>query len=84
MVRFSDGNIYIYKRTIFKLRVMYVEQIFTACLAEMAYYIESNGEAVIIDPLRETTPYLEMAEKREIIFLFFWRKFEIRTSIVTF
>ena len=43
---------------------MYVEQIFTKCLAEMAYYIESNGEAVIIDPLRETTPYLEMAEKR--------------------
>ena len=43
---------------------MYVEQIFTDCLAEMAYYIESNGEAIIIDPLRETTPYLEMAEKR--------------------
>lgn len=44
---------------------MYVEQIFTGCLAEMAYYIESNGEAVIIDPLRETTPYIEMAEKRD-------------------
>jgi hydroxyacylglutathione hydrolase len=43
---------------------MYVEQIFTACLAEMAYYIESNGEAVIIDPLRETSPYIEMANKR--------------------
>jgi glyoxylase-like metal-dependent hydrolase (beta-lactamase superfamily II)/rhodanese-related sulfurtransferase len=43
---------------------MYVEQIFTACLAEMAYYIESNGEAAIIDPLRETGPYLEMANKR--------------------
>ena len=43
---------------------MYVEQIFTACLAEMAYYIESNGEAVIIDPLRETTPYLELAKSR--------------------
>ncbi|MDG1477599.1 MAG: rhodanese-like domain-containing protein [Vicingaceae bacterium] len=43
---------------------MYVEQIFTGCLAEMAYYIESNGEAVIIDPLRETTPYIEKANSR--------------------
>jgi hydroxyacylglutathione hydrolase len=43
---------------------MYVEQIFTECLAEMAYYIESNGEAVIIDPLRETTPYLDLAKSR--------------------
>jgi len=43
---------------------MYVEQIFTGCLAEMAYYIESNGEAVVIDPLRETTPYIEKANER--------------------
>jgi len=43
---------------------MYVEQIFTGCLAEMAYYIESNGEAVVIDPLRETTPYIEKAHSR--------------------
>lgn len=43
---------------------MYVEQIFTSCLAEMAYYIESNGEAVVIDPLRETTPYIEKANSR--------------------
>ena len=43
---------------------MYVEQIFTSCLAEMAYYIESNGEAVVIDPLRETTPYIEKAHSR--------------------
>ena len=41
---------------------MKVEQLFTGCLAEMAYYIESNGEAAIIDPLRETEPYLKMAE----------------------
>ena len=40
---------------------MKVEQIFTGCLAEMAYYIESNGEAAIVDPLRETAPYVEMA-----------------------
>ena len=42
---------------------MKVEQIYTGCLAEAAYYIESNGEAVIIDPLRETKPYLEKLEK---------------------
>lgn len=43
---------------------MYIEQLYTACLAEAAYYIESNGEAVIIDPLRETEPYLALAAKR--------------------
>ena len=41
---------------------MKIEQIFTSCLAEMAYYIESDGEAVVIDPLRETAPYTERAE----------------------
>ncbi|HHP7241916.1 MAG TPA: rhodanese-like domain-containing protein [Cyclobacteriaceae bacterium] len=42
---------------------MKVQQIYTGCLAEAAYYIESNGEAVIIDPLRETTPYLQKARE---------------------
>ena len=42
---------------------MKVEQIYTKCLAEAAYYIESNGEAVIIDPLREIEPYLERASR---------------------
>ncbi len=42
---------------------MKVEQIYTGCLAEAAYYVESKGEAVIIDPLRETEPYLERAEQ---------------------
>lgn len=42
---------------------MRVEQIYTGCLAQGAYYIESNGEAAIIDPLREVTPYLERAAK---------------------
>lgn len=41
---------------------MKVEQIYTGCLAEAAYYIESNGEAAIIDPLRETEPYIERAK----------------------
>ncbi len=42
---------------------MIVEQIYTGCLAQGAYYIESDGEAVIIDPLRETQPYIERAQK---------------------
>lgn len=41
---------------------MKIEQMYTKCLAEAAYYIESNGEVAIIDPLRETDPYIEMAE----------------------
>jgi len=43
---------------------MYIEQLYTNCLAEAAYYIESEGEAAIIDPLRETEPYIELAQKR--------------------
>lgn len=42
---------------------MKVEQIYTNCLAQGAYYIESNGEVAIIDPLRETQPYIERAAK---------------------
>ena len=42
---------------------MYIEQIYTGCLSQGAYYIESNGEAAIIDPLRESKPYLERAER---------------------
>ncbi|MBA9079063.1 MBL fold metallo-hydrolase [Rufibacter quisquiliarum] len=44
---------------------MLVEQIYTGCLAQGAYYVESNGEAVIIDPLREIQPYLAKAESRD-------------------
>lgn len=43
---------------------MYIQQLYTNCLAEAAYYIESNGEAAIIDPLREITPYLDLAKSR--------------------
>lgn len=43
---------------------MYIEQLYTNCLAEAAYYVESDGEAAIIDPLRETEPYIELAKKR--------------------
>ncbi len=43
---------------------MKIEQIYTGCLAHGAYYIESNGEAAIIDPLREVQPYIDLAESR--------------------
>mgnify|MGYP006130396119 CR=1 FL=1 len=43
---------------------MKIKQIYTGCLAQGAYYIESNGEAAIIDPLREVDSYLELASKR--------------------
>ncbi|WAC13306.1 MBL fold metallo-hydrolase [Dyadobacter pollutisoli] len=42
---------------------MKIEQIYTGCLAQGAYYIESNGEALVIDPLREVDPYITRAEK---------------------
>jgi len=42
---------------------MIIEQLYTGCLAQGAYYIESNGEAAIIDPLRETAPYIRKTEK---------------------
>lgn len=42
---------------------MNVEQIYTGCLSQGAYFIHSEGEAVIIDPLREVTPYVQKAKK---------------------
>lgn len=44
---------------------MYIEQLYTSCLSEAAYYIESNGEAAVIDPLRDTAPYLRLADSRK-------------------
>ena len=43
---------------------MIIEQIYTRCLSQGAYFIESNGEVGIIDPLRETTPYIEKAKNK--------------------
>jgi hydroxyacylglutathione hydrolase len=45
---------------------MKIEQIYTGCLAQGAYYITSNGEAAIIDPLRETRPYIDRLEKDKV------------------
>ena len=42
---------------------MKIEQIYTGCLSQGAYYVESNGEAAIIDPLREVAHYIEKAKK---------------------
>lgn len=43
---------------------MFVKQLYTGCLSEAAYYIESNGEAAIVDPLRDIDPYLQLAKER--------------------
>ena len=45
---------------------MKVEQIYTGCLAQGAYFISSEGEAAVIDPLREVKPYLDRAEKENV------------------
>ena len=42
---------------------MKVEQIYTGCLSQGAYYIESNGEVAIIDPLREVGAYIDKAKR---------------------
>jgi hydroxyacylglutathione hydrolase len=43
---------------------MYIQQLYTKCLSEAAYYIESNGEAAVIDPLRDTDAYIALAKER--------------------
>jgi len=44
---------------------MFIQQLYTGCLSEAAYYIESNGEAAIIDPLRDIDEYLETLNERK-------------------
>ena len=44
---------------------MTVKQIYTSCLSQAAYFIESNGEAAVVDPLREISDYLELAKKSD-------------------
>ena len=45
---------------------MKIEQLYTSCLAQGAYYISSEGEAAIIDPLRESQPYVDKAENDKV------------------
>ncbi len=44
---------------------MYIKQFYTSCLSEAAYYIESEGEVAIIDPLRDTDAYIQLAKERK-------------------
>src|SRR5881398_789662 len=44
---------------------MFIKQLYTGCLSEAAYYVESNGEAAIIDPMRDIDEYLQLANERK-------------------
>jgi hypothetical protein len=41
---------------------MYIQQLYTGCLSEAAYFIESEGEAAVVDPMRDIEAYLQLAE----------------------
>lgn len=43
---------------------MYIKQFYTGCISEAAYYIESEGQAAIVDPLRDTDNYIQFAKER--------------------
>src|SRR6185503_19470185 len=43
---------------------MFIKQLYTGCLSEAAYYIESDGEAAIVDPLRDIDSYVQLAQER--------------------
>ena len=61
--KLGQSVIFPYLRGI-KSTPMYIQQLYTNCLAEAAYYIESDGFAAIIDPMRETAPYVALAKER--------------------
>jgi len=46
---------------------MFIKQLYTGCLSEAAYYIESNGEAAVIDPMRDTEEYILLANERKAV-----------------
>ena len=46
---------------------MYIQQLYTGCLSEAAYYIESDGEAAIVDPLRDIETYINLAKERNAV-----------------
>lgn len=46
---------------------MFIQQLYTPCLSEAAYYIESGGEAAVVDPLRDTEVYIKMAKERNAV-----------------
>jgi glyoxylase-like metal-dependent hydrolase (beta-lactamase superfamily II)/rhodanese-related sulfurtransferase len=61
--KFALWSSYFYASINQKSQDMIIEQIYTGCLAEAAYYIESEGEVAIIDPLREFQPYIDRANE---------------------
>ena len=63
MTKVIDADLKLLQFYFSNLLNMKVEQIYTGCLAQGAYYIESDGEAAIIDPLREVEPYIQKAER---------------------
>jgi len=46
---------------------MYIQQLYTGCLSEAAYYIESDGEAAVVDPLRDIEEYIDLAKERNAV-----------------
>jgi hydroxyacylglutathione hydrolase len=50
----------------YKIQNMYIEQLYTPCLSEAAYFIESEGEAAIVDPLRDIDKYISMASEKQV------------------
>ena len=46
---------------------MYIQKLYTGCLSEAAYYIESEGEAAIVDPLRDVDTYIQLAKERNTV-----------------
>jgi hydroxyacylglutathione hydrolase len=63
----QGGIVFVYLNKYFwsNFLFMYIQQLYTGCLSEAAYYIESNGEAAVIDPLRDIDVYLELANERK-------------------
>ncbi len=52
-------------RAVSKYKAMFIKQLYTGCLSEAAYYIDSEGEAAIVDPLRDIDSYLKLAAERK-------------------
>ena len=46
---------------------MHIQQLYTKCLSEAAYYIESDGEAAVVDPLRDIDEYINLAKERNAV-----------------
>ena len=59
---------------------MYVKQIYTGCLSEAAYFIESNGIAAVVDPLRDIEVYLDLAAERKATIKYIFETLSIKTA----